>query len=119
MPGWELRGYGLVGCSILQALLLAAYLTMTVVVILFVVFVLCAAITCHVVVGAELSSSGELLLRAHLKLIGACDDCSPQMILNLAGYLKSTPAVAEEVMFNGWSSQRQREWESASFCERL
>ena len=37
----------------------------------FVVFAFCPAMTCHSVVGAELSGSGEVLLRVHLKLFCA------------------------------------------------
>ena len=71
----------------------------------------------HLVIGAGISSSGELELRAHVELsvqVGLM-----RFLRTVAGYLKSARVVAEEEMYAGWSLKRQRAWDAASMSERL
>lgn len=72
--------------------------------------------TCHVVVGAETASSGELRLRieAPIGVRGWSLVFGP-----MAGYLKSVHAVAEEEMKKGWTAKRPWRWASAGFRKRL
>ena len=72
---------------------------------------------CHLVIGAGISKSGELELRAHVELsvqVGLM-----RFLRTVAGYLKSARVVAEEEMYAGWSLKRQRAWDAASMSERL
>ena len=40
-------------------------------------------------------------------------------LLQMAGYLKSAHAIAEEDMKKEWTAKRQWQWASAGFRERL
>ena len=73
--------------------------------------------TRHEVVGAECSSSGELLLRAQQKLFAQ----ARLMCLSktMAGFLNSAHAIAQGEMCKGLTAKRQRQWGAASARERL
>ena len=73
---------------------------------------------CHVVVGAS-DKDGDIELRTLLVVFFFRVLCWQCFCMKLTGYLKEARQVAGDVMVQGLSRKRQKEWEAASFPEQF